>query len=456
MVLSNSYLVEAILKSPFFASSTQNLNENKVAFVINTEDNNLLDFYSKFEISTIKYLCNVLKSSPSKPVRKDIVRKYIDDLRQDGPKIYVFNTNEYIPLIQPMGETSCVSDFLSTVLLKSISNFIDIPIIFHDLFSCSQCRVENIVVIEQHQLLSLLATNCEGLLLPSVALERYFLDESNKNQKTCNACGRSSDHNHFRKEIVQLPDVLYLSFSANRSTKDASQHPKLTEFFIQNHLDMSTLASSQMVCFPSYFKYQLKSVIINTENNKGTRHFYTFAKYGEDFYRCDDLLIEPVDKSLIFERKYATSIAMYVREKNNHVNFAETIAQILSETETFQLRGSFDNTHVRMMFDAALEFIARDTKVLSWSYGAVYKCLQCKETTRIFGADCVLFLNEKHLSKNAEISLDDTLIQAKLVPKIRCNNQCEGYTFIETLAQIFPDDVGGGSNTNSILISANV
>jgi hypothetical protein len=44
----------------------------------------------------------------------------------------------------------------------------------------------------------------------------------------------------------------------------------------------------------------------------------------------------------------------------------------------------------------------------------------------VFGNDCILFSSEKHISKHAEISLDDTLLQTKLVPKIQCTTLCDG------------------------------
>ncbi len=50
------------------------------------------------------------------------------------------------------------------------------------------------------------------------------------------------------------------------------------------------------------------------------------------------------------------------------------------------------------------------------------------EENEIFGTDCLLFSYEKHLSKDAEISLDDTLLQTKLVPNIQCKN-CAGCTY---------------------------
>ncbi|CAF4782667.1 unnamed protein product [Rotaria magnacalcarata] len=204
---------------------------------------------------------------------------------------------------------------------------------------------------------------------------------------------------------------------------------------------MFTYAYPQLVCYPSYFKYQLKSIIVSTEKQEDNNHYYTFAKYGEQFYRCDDSLIEPVDKALVFERKNLTTIAMYVREQNKNANFAATIGQILFETGKYNVISYGENSHVRMMFDAALEYISGNTKLLSWSYGAVYTCLQCKDgkllfmiysillQNHVFGRDCILFSNDKHVSKSAEISLDDTLLQTKLAPKIRCRQHCEGYTF---------------------------
>jgi len=56
------------------------------------------------------------------------------------------------------------------------------------------------------------------------------------------------------------------------------------------------------------------------------------------------------------------------------------------------------------------------------------RCLILFIENHILGIDCILFSTEQHIKKNDEISLDDTLLQTKLVPKIRCKNQCEGYS----------------------------
>ncbi|CAF4487012.1 unnamed protein product, partial [Rotaria sp. Silwood2] len=83
LVLANSSLVEAISKSPFFLPTTQSLNESKVTMAFDTkDDNNLLNFYSKLEISTIQYLCEILKPSSTKSVRQVTAQKYIEDLRK--------------------------------------------------------------------------------------------------------------------------------------------------------------------------------------------------------------------------------------------------------------------------------------------------------------------------------------------------------------------------------------
>jgi len=54
------------------------------------------------------------------------------------------------------------------------------------------------------------------------------------------------------------------------------------------------------------------------------------------------------------------------------VNFIDIIYQILFDTEYLTSPSSVGNTHVKMMFDAAPEYVARDTKVLCWSHGAVF------------------------------------------------------------------------------------
>ncbi|CAF1483468.1 unnamed protein product [Rotaria sp. Silwood1] len=229
-------------------------------------------------------------------------------------------------------------------------------------------------------MLELHTIDCEGRLLPTVALKNYFLNDKNDRTKSCNTCGNRSDQNQYRKEVVQLPDTLLMSFAPPQFKTNTSSQVERAEFFIENHLDMSKFTSSRMICYPLYTRYQLKSIIVYTGNNEASRHYYTFAKYNEQFFRCNDASIEPVDKSIVFERKHSTSIAMYIREQNNNCNFADIISQILFEATNVNLTVPVDNAHVRMMFDAALEFVSRNTKLLSWSYGASYTCFECKES----------------------------------------------------------------------------
>ncbi|CAF4316724.1 unnamed protein product [Rotaria socialis] len=396
LALSNSCLIETLLNNFCSSSNAHNSANNPVTIVSDIETNNTthLNWYPKVEQITIQYLCDIFKSPCTKPLGITIVDKYIGDLRKHGPKMYIVNTQEHIPIIQPIGQMSSVKDYLSNVLLHAMHNFIDVPTIFNESCTCSQCHVEN-----------------------------------EKNVKTCNACGKESDQNQYRRDIVQLPDTLFMALMPKKYRNNSNDNVLSTEFFIQNYLNMFTYAYPQLVCYPSYFKYQLKSIIVSTEKQEDNNHYYIFATYGEQFYRCDDSLIEPVDKALVFERKNLTTIAMYVREQNKNANFAATIGQILFETGKYNVISYGENSHVRMMFDAALEYISGNTKLLSWSYGAVYTCLQCKDENHVFGRDCILFSNDKHVSKSAEISLDDTLLQAKLAPKIRCRQHCEGYTF---------------------------
>src|SRR5690349_6367337 len=48
---------------------------------------------------------------------------------------------------------------------------------------------------------------------------------------------------------------------------------------------------------------------------------------------------------------------------------------------------------------------------------------------QVFGNDCILFSYEKHVGKDAEISLNNTLIQTKLIPKILCYQHYTRYTY---------------------------
>jgi hypothetical protein len=383
LILSDNILVNSMLQQPLFSLEPKNKNANQCKIIINASTDlfSLSDFYSKMDEITIRFLCDLLNSPPTKPLEKLVIEKYIEDVRQHGPKLYLYGKNEYLPLIQSIGQLSSIDTYLSSVLLNSVSNFIDIRAIWNNLLICSECQADNILATESQSLLKLklFTFNCKESSLPDAALEYFFLTENSFHSNTCNTCGDASDQNNYRKELVQLPDALFLLFIPTKSTqKDDNNTVESTEFFIKNHLDMSKFASSQLVCDTSYFKYQLRSFIISMGDTDDSRHYYTFAKYGEQFYRCNDELIEPVDKAVVFERKYSILSAMYIREKVHHVNFVEIIYQILLNDENFTLSASTFKTHVMMMFDAALEHVARDTKALCWSFGAAYRCPGCK------------------------------------------------------------------------------
>ncbi|CAF4730351.1 unnamed protein product, partial [Rotaria magnacalcarata] len=69
--------------------------------------------------------------------------------------MYIVNTQEHIPIIQPIGQMSSVKDYLSNVILHAMHNFIDVPTIFNESCTCSQCHVENVTLTEQQSFLTL-------------------------------------------------------------------------------------------------------------------------------------------------------------------------------------------------------------------------------------------------------------------------------------------------------------
>ncbi len=381
LILSDNMLATIMSEQPFLTSKVNNTKTNQRTIILDTTEDSLSlsESFSKLDESTIRYLCATINSPPTKSLPKTVIQKYIEDLREYGPKLYSLSKNEYLPYIRPIGQLSCVNDYLSDILLGAVSNFIDLRTIWDDSLTCSQCHTDNIIATEHQKLLKLFTSDCKGSSLPGDALESFFLVENTSSSKRCNTCGNASDQNKYCKQLVQLPDILFLSFTENKSTKnDDNNTVKSTEFFIKNHLDMSAFSSPQLVYDPSYFKYQLKSVIINMGDTDDNRHYYTFAKYAEQFYHCNDESIEPVEKSVVFERKYSISSAMYTREKVNNVNFIEIIHQIVFNQEHSTLFASVFNSHMTMMFHVALEYIASYTKALCWSYGAVFTCLECK------------------------------------------------------------------------------
>ena len=238
---------------------------------------------------------------------------------------------------------------------------------------------ENVLVTERHSLLPLKVGSCRDAKLPDTALHNYFLSDDNDEPKTCPICSTRSHSNLYERRIVQLPDTLFLFVCPDDYILNSDQQVQPRKFFVQEKLNMSNFGSKQLICYPSYFKYELKSFIVTSGDRETNRHYRTFAKYGTQFYRCDDNTIEGVDRSLVFEREHLISIAMYSRCKTDHVNFVGMISSMINETENLDLVASINNTHVRLMFDAALEHVARATCTLSWSHGFTFTCLKCKQ-----------------------------------------------------------------------------
>lgn len=448
LILPNNFFIDKLSQHDIFLSNNANIPLRAIG--LGSQDNSTAfsDFFSKMEEITLKYLCYILKLPPGEKASTAVIKKYIQDLREYGPKFYSTEKQEYIPLIQPIDKSSSIYDYIPNVLLSSATNFIDVRVVWNHSFKCNRCRSINVASSDNQSVLKLSISDCDGTSLPDAALEKFFAIESSGNFIRCGACGRESNKDAYGKEMVQLPDTLFLSFVERQSNaSNDGKNVNSKEYFIKSYLDVSKFCPLQMMCHPSYFKYRLKSVMVNTEDANHDLHYYTFARYGEQFFRCDGELVEAVDRSVVLDRKYSFSYAMYTREKADNVNFVETIYRIVFSEEKFQLPSSYFNSHQTMMFDAALEHVADSRKALCWTYGAVYTCSKCKQSEfshqllhlllmntvlfsivkPVFCVDCVLFANEEHIRNDGEISLDDILLQPKLLPQLRCDKQCSGH-----------------------------
>ena len=378
LILSNDELVNSLLKSSLSRSVSQHSNITDAASVMDDNDGNgLLDFCSKIDQCNYQYLLDVLQSPIDKSLPERRVRSYIDDLQKYGPKANIPKTHDHIPVIHPFGQISCVNEYLASVLLPSMKSYGDITLVYDQTILCPHCRAENVLVTERHNLLPLKIGQRTDLKLLDAALDDYFLDADNDEPKTCPLCGKKSSSNQYQHRIVQLPDTLFLYFVTNQYLANSGHQVAVTECFPQEKLDMSDYASKHLICYPSYFNYELNSFVVTHGDKETNRHYRTLTKRGAQFFRCDDNVIESIDKSLMFGREHCISIAMYTRCKNDHVDFADMISSIIGKTDHSDLTTSMNNAHVRLMFDAALEHVARGTTMLSWSHGFLFTCLHC-------------------------------------------------------------------------------
>jgi hypothetical protein len=381
LILSNDELVNSLLRSFSSGTTTQHSdNSQSTSDSLTNDGSDLLDFSSKIDQCNYQYLLDVLRSSVDRALPERRIQNYIDDLRKYGPKTHIAKIKEYVPVIHPFGEISCVNEYLSCILLPSVQNHGDMSVVYDQTIVCSQCNAENILIAERHSLLPLKIGTCLDKKLPHAALHEYFLSNDNDELKTCPTWNTRSQSNRYERRIVQLPDTLFLFVCPDDYVPNGDHQVKPRKFFVQEKLSMSNFASKQLICYPSYFNYELKSFIVTDGDRETDRHYRTFANYGAQFYRCDDNTVEGVDRSSVFEREHFISIAMYTRCKTDHVNFVGMISSMINETDNVDSIASINNTHVRLMFDAALERVARGTCTLSWNHGFTFTCLQCKES----------------------------------------------------------------------------
>ncbi|CAF4043040.1 unnamed protein product [Rotaria sp. Silwood1] len=91
LILSNNFLVEALLKRTFFMSATAIMNNNHTININDAKTEESADamssFYPIIEQKTIQYLCEILKLPTTKPLKKLTIRNYMEDLRQTWSKI---------------------------------------------------------------------------------------------------------------------------------------------------------------------------------------------------------------------------------------------------------------------------------------------------------------------------------------------------------------------------------
>ena len=384
LLLSNVSFVDALIDSSFFKfhARISDGKLNLISFDQLDMHKELADFYPTLERINYNYLLNILKTPIDIDVGELPMRTYVDDLRKHGPKYNVPRTTTYLPLMEAFGKTSSVYDYLSNILISSISHLIDIAIVYQDHLTCSSCNAVNVFMTEQFSVLPLLSANCNGMKLPTAALEGYFSSDPSAVNRTCMSCGVLSREHEYERNIVQLPDTLLMAFSGQEFFNRKDGFVDGIKCFMENKLDMSGFLAKDLVCSPSYCKFEFQSMIITTTSGENNRHFYTIAKYGDQFYRCDDAHIEVIDRSFVFERSHSIIVAMFVRVKPDPVNFVSMLNQIIS-AENEQLtptNNSMQNQHVKMVFQGALEHVASTTNKLTWNHIFTFNCMQCRES----------------------------------------------------------------------------
>ena len=141
LVLSNDELVGSLLKSSSSGSISQYSNISGAAFASDVNDlSDLLEFSSRIDQCNYQYLLDVLRSSIDKALPERGVQSYIDDLRKYGPKTHIAEIKDYVPVIHPFGEISCVNEYLSSILFPSLQNHGDVSVVYDLTIVCSHCH----------------------------------------------------------------------------------------------------------------------------------------------------------------------------------------------------------------------------------------------------------------------------------------------------------------------------
>ncbi|CAF0910486.1 unnamed protein product [Didymodactylos carnosus] len=323
-----------------------------------------------------------LEKTPSSAViTEQAIIAHVNDLREYGPKQYKNSTNTYIPIIQEVDKTSCVRDYLSYILVPTVSNFIDVELNIISTLKCDSCHGLNLLYEEKHSTFTLRTSHCSGKAMPETSLTSYFTPDTG-DLKTCQLCSTRSNNHTCSSEITKLPQNLFFNFIA--AGYISGTLVETNQFYLKRSVNMERFLSTNTIALPL--------------------------------------------------------AAMYIRRPlTEKTDFTDILRQIINNFDDTIQRSATRTSDSKTALANALNAILKETNVLSWVFAFSYTCLQCTERWRSIGCEYLQFSNESDVSSDGVLDLENKLVQKYFVPNLQCRN-CPGKIHTKNECYIISDN----------------
>lgn len=266
---------------------------------------------SKIMITSI-ILCHLVeKTDRTDPNRAIVKEQYIKD--QLG---YLGWAN-----VQILSHHSdCVFQFFNTAIAETLAYYnIDLNIAIETLVECSSCGELSIINPSITNCLAVIESHVNDTL--DVVVAELFKDTEPK--CVCPKCFIESTHKKTML-IGSCPKHLFVYCHL-----PAASNTSL--FKLTPHVNISQIITDNVIYTNSYSRYTLQAFITFNEKNN-TRHYFTYARYKEDWYCINDMDVKVVQSASIFgdeNKRLPIVLAHYTRPSETDV-FSTALFNIFS------------------------------------------------------------------------------------------------------------------------------